>query len=250
MAEKKKRKISQRAQMLIDLYGKPGMDRRMRQAESGAMAKRNVMDKAIADMQKTAAAEFAKGSKASSKRNEKIAALKAKQEKNIRAKNQPPSRDQLEKDLARLTNAMARRSGFLSAPEGATPEIVDYYRRINQTRSEAAKAEFDKINALRARLGMKPIGYKPPPPPIDEATLVGPKQPDQYMKFAQNMGYVQPDSSFVAQMDSTYNANKPKQIQAGSKPAPKTTVASPKKSYRERLMERNAYKMVPRRQRN
>ena len=172
------------------------------------------------------------------------------------------------KELAKLTNALSRRGGLLSVPEGAPPEVVDYIKRINQARQTSSVGEFDKINAIRARLGMKPIDYTPPivpmpagvqgplqtgqvrsDKPVQPSKPTKPTSPNDFMKFAAQMGYIQPDSTFVSQMDSTYNANQPKQVQAGSRPAPKTTVKKSKKSFNQRSIERNRYKMKPRKPR-
>ena len=243
------RRVAERIERLRSLYE----DAALQQAEQGALATRNTIDRNIEAAQIDAGRDFAKGYNTTAKRDNKIAAMQAKMEQKKRKANQPPDRETLEKQLVKMQNKMASRSGILSAPEGAPPEIIEYYKRINQTRSAAAKEDFNKINALRAKLGMKPLGYKSPPPPIDKAKFVGPQlpaKPDDYMKFAQNMGYVQPDSSFVAQMDSTYNTTKPSIEQAGSRVAPKATVKKPKKSFNQRSIERNRYKMKPRRQRN
>jgi len=172
------------------------------------------------------------------------------------------------KELAKMTNALSKRGGLLSVPDGAPPEVVDYVKRINQARQTSSVGEFDKINAIRVRLGMKPIDYNPAPAPMP-ANIQGPLQTDQirsdkpvqpskptkptdskdYLKFAAQMGYIQPDSSFVAQMDSVANTVKPKVVTAGSKPAPKTTVKKSKKSFNQRSIERNRYKMKPRKPR-
>ncbi len=182
------------------------------------------------------------------------------------ARKKQAALDADQKELARLTNVLSKRGGLLSVPDGAPPEVVDYVKRINQARQTSSVGEFDKINAIRARLGMKPIDYTPPLAPMP-AGVQGPLQTGQvrsekpvqpskptkptdsrdYLKFAAQMGYIQPDSSFVAQMDSVANQMKPKVQAAGSRPAPKPTVKKPKKNWRERMMERNAYKMKPRR---
>ena len=78
VAKKKKRKISPEAQLLIDTYLKPAQDKRVKDAESGAIKTRDTQDKNIAQSRKDDQREFDRNRKAALLRDATLARQKSK----------------------------------------------------------------------------------------------------------------------------------------------------------------------------
>tara|TARA_R100001463_G_scaffold43544_3_gene90813 strand:- start:8485 stop:9447 length:963 start_codon:yes stop_codon:yes gene_type:complete len=221
--KKKTRKISPRAQMLIDQYGVPGMNKRLKQAETGAVKSRDAKDKNIARSQKLDSIEFNRNRIAALKRDQKIAAMQSKLDfKNVphteidrninytdsvipgmppqanvtetvtAKKPKAPTRDELASSVAKLDREISRLASLKTASgedfDTMSNEDKQYYQNINISK----RAHIANLIAKKNQLTMQMSDNKKPVKP-KVVTKTGPKT-DPKQTIFENLANANPDS--------------------------------------------------------